>query len=223
MSLIDKEIVLCLNRNWIPIGKKTVKDAFISMCSGRRDEKPPFLGLNIEYDVDRDGQPDFDSVFKMEPLPFEEWIQLPCFAWHYKINTTKSFIRCPTVIVATNYDKILMRKPRVTKEGLWQRDGGRCIYTNKKLTKSSCTIEHIIPKSRWKERGLQGSPDNWKNLALCDKEVNHKKGSKLPEEAGLKLLWQPTEPNSVPIYSLINDARHKDWEHFLIKKEHANS
>lgn len=217
MNVLNKEIVLLLNRSWIPIGVKTVKEALISMCSNSESEKPPFLALNIEYDVNRDGTPDFESIFKIEPLSFDEWIKLPCFSWHLKINTIRHEIRCPTVLVATGYDKILMKKSRVTKSGLWDRDKGKCIYTGKTLTKSSATIEHIIPKSRWKEKKLAGSPDNWTNLALCDKEINHKKGSKTPEEAGLKLLWKPTEPNAVPSYSLLSEARHADWSHFLIK------
>ena len=35
-------------------------------------------------------------------------------------------------------------------------------------------------------------------------------------EAGLKLIKQPTVPNAVPISALIREAKHKDWEHFLM-------
>lgn len=216
-GLINKDIVLCLNKSWVPIGTKTVKDAIISMCSG--GDQKPFKALNIEYDCYRDGTPDFESVFKIEPLSFDEWIQLPCFSWHLKIKTANKEIRCPTVIIATDYNKIVMKKPRLSRDSIYFRDGGRCIYTGKKLSKNSATIEHIIPKSRWKEKGMAGSPDNWLNVALCDKQINFKKGNKTPEEAGLKPLWKPSEPGAVPQYALITEARHKDWERFIINSK----
>ena len=47
------------------------------------------------------------------------------------------------------------------------------------------------------------------------KEINTKKGNKLPEEAGLNLIKQPEEPNtSIPLTNLTK-ANHQDWKLFI--------
>jgi hypothetical protein len=53
---------------------------------------------------------------------------------------------------------------------------------------------------------------------LADKRINSRKGSLLPEEAGLKLLRQPVMPRELPVTVLIRNM-HKvgDWDLFLAK------
>ena len=51
---------------------------------------------------------------------------------------------------------------------------------------------------------------------LADRRVNSRKGSKLPEEAGLKLLRQPFVPREVPVTMLIRNTHQvQDWGMFL--------
>ena len=51
---------------------------------------------------------------------------------------------------------------------------------------------------------------------LADRKINSRKGSKLPEEAGLKLLKAPSVPREVPVTLLIkNTHRVREWEMFL--------
>jgi hypothetical protein len=51
---------------------------------------------------------------------------------------------------------------------------------------------------------------------LADKKVNSKKGCKLPDEAGLKLLRRPAAPREIPVTQLIRNTHHvRDWEMFL--------
>jgi hypothetical protein len=38
-------------------------------------------------------------------------------------------VRVPTVIVAANYAKVPLRRPRFGARGIWERDGGVCQYT----------------------------------------------------------------------------------------------
>ena len=54
---------------------------------------------------------------------------------------------------------------------------------------------------------------------LADKKVNSRKGSKLPDEAGLKLLRRPSAPREIPVTQLIrNTYQVRDWEVFLQNK-----
>jgi 5-methylcytosine-specific restriction endonuclease McrA len=49
------------------------------------------------------------------------------------VNTPRGPVRVPTVIVAANYAKVPLRRPRFGARGIWERDGGVCQYTGRKL------------------------------------------------------------------------------------------
>jgi 5-methylcytosine-specific restriction endonuclease McrA len=63
-----------------------------------------------------------------------------------------------------------------------------------------CPYGVILPRSR-------GGKDEWGNLVWSDKAVNAKKGSRLPHEAGLKLIAVPRAPKALPVTTLIRNAR----------------
>ena len=92
---------------------------------------------------------------------------------------------------------------------IYQRDNGVCQYTGKKIDRHTATVDHVLPRSR-------GGDDTWTNMVLCSKDVNTKKGNKLNSEAGLKLLKIPVTPQPIPMSSLIKEAKHVDWKHFLV-------
>jgi 5-methylcytosine-specific restriction endonuclease McrA len=118
-------------------------------------------------------------------------------------------VRVPTVIVAANYAKVPLRRPRFGARGIWERDGGVCQYTGKKLRPNEGNIDHVVPRSR-------GGKTTWENCVLADKRLNSKKGSRLPEEMGIALLRPPKAPKEVPTSALIKNLhRVEDWDVFL--------
>lgn len=200
----NQELVLVLNANWQPIGKKTVKDAIVSLCSGAVD------ALDIEYEQDEFGQPDFTRTTLMKPVSWEEWFKISPKEWHLSINTAHRKIRVPTVIIASGYSKMPKKSPSLSRNNVCDAYGWICAYSGKKLTKSTATLDHIIPKSK-------GGKNSWENIVPADKEINNKKGNRFNHEIGLKLLRQPIAPNPVPAWAFIKEAKHHDWSHFLIK------
>ncbi len=93
----------------------------------------------------------------------------------------------PTVIVAANYDKVPLRRPRFGARGIWERDGGICQYTGRKLSPNEGNIDHVVPRSR-------GGKTSWDNCFLAHREVNSRQANRLPDEAGLHLRKQPAAP-----------------------------
>ena len=78
------------------------------------------------------------------------------------------------------------------------RDSYTCIYCKaqpghmvkgKVLNKSDFTVDHIVPKSR-------GGKDQWGNTACACYVCNHRKGDKMPNEAGMRLAWEPKTPRT---------------------------
>jgi 5-methylcytosine-specific restriction endonuclease McrA len=145
----------------------------------------------------------------MQPVRFSDWMLLPVRETDNVVRTVRGPIRVPTVIVLSNFSKVPKKRPKFGNRGIWERDGGKCQYTGKQLKPGEGNIDHIIPRSR-------GGKSTWENCVLAHKDVNSRKGSRLPEEAGLRLLRKPAAPREVPVSALIkNQHRVKDWEIFL--------
>ncbi|MGW4364221.1 HNH endonuclease [Nocardia takedensis] len=73
---------------------------------------------------------------------------------------------------------------RATLAGVLRRDKHRCGY----CAGWARTVDHIRPRSR-------GGPNTWGNLVACCASCNSAKADRTPEEAGMRLLWQPKAPD----------------------------
>lgn len=190
---LTKATVLVLNRNWQAIGVKTPMEAFSMIATGAA------TALDIETGGD------------IRPVTWQEWLTLPVRQRDNSIGTVKGVVRVPSVLVLARYGKVPKKRPKFGVRGIWERDGGVCQYTGRKLRPHEGNIDHVVPLSR-------GGPTSWDNCVLADKRVNSRKGSKLPEEAGLKLLRRPAVPRELPVTQLIRNTHQvPDWEMFLAR------
>jgi 5-methylcytosine-specific restriction endonuclease McrA len=210
-TVANKLICLNLNAQWQPVGFKTVKDAIIALCASDADGKDNSLALDIDYNILDNGEPDLSEPKAMTPVSWNDWLSLPIRSWDLTISSPSMTIRVPTVIISANFSKMPVKhfKGKPSKDAIYNRDKGTCQYTGKKIDRNHATVDHVIPRSR-------GGEDSWTNLVLCSKDINTKKGNKLNSEIGLQLLKNPLAPQPVPVYSLIREAKHVDWKHFLI-------
>jgi 5-methylcytosine-specific restriction endonuclease McrA len=191
-DILHKTTVLVLNRNWQAIHVKTPAEAFCMMATGAA------TGLDVQGD---------DHIM---PVRWDDWLKLPIREEDNAVNTPRGAVRVPTVIVAANYAKVPICRPRFGARGIWERDGGVCQYTGRKLAPHEGNIDHIIPRSR-------GGASSWDNCVLTHREVNEKKADRLPHEAGLRLLRKPSVPRALPATALIrNHHGIRDWQRFLV-------
>ena len=101
------------------------------------------------------------------------------------------------------------KRPKLCAKSIRERDGNRCQDTGKLLRPDEGSLDHVLPRSR-------GGKDEWGNLVWSDKAVNARKGSRLPHEAGLKLLKAPRTPKELPVTALIRNAHGiAEWKLFL--------
>jgi len=207
-DIAHKTIVLKLNKLWKPVGVGLVWKTICDLINGVVE------ALDIEYSTNDDGSPNFDTYDYVKPVDWDGWAKLPVRPWDLSIHSPHLNIRVPTVVVAKNYAKIPDRifKGKPTKEGLFIRDNGRDGYTDEELEFKEATIDHVIPLSR-------GGPDTYDNTVLTTKEINNRKGDKLNNEAGLKLLITPHHPGPIKVSNTIRRPRHRDWKHFLLSKK----
>jgi len=207
-SIISKLLTLSLNSSWQPIGHKIVKDAICDLCSVGLNKKFKYYGLDIQYEK-HNGEWDFSTPSDMTPCVWTEWIKLPIRDFDFTISSPSMVVRVPTIIIARNYSSMPIRKPKLSKDGIYRRDKGVCQYSGKKLSRHQGNVDHIVPLSR-------GGKDAWSNMVFCDKKINQHKGCMTPEEAGLELLNEPKSPTSKPISALMTHSKHPDWNHFII-------
>jgi hypothetical protein len=208
---IESKSVLRLNANWQRIGWATPEQAFGQLMGGIKGS-PPALALVVEYALDSNGVPDLNQMETAYPVTWEEWLKLPARIYgDLKLDTTlktvRYEVRIPTIIVCPKFFNMPIKKLRPTLSGVRMRDGNRCQYTGKELTRAEMSLDHILPKSK-------GGKDSWENLVLCDRKLNSEKGNKLNHEAGLKLLKKPVAPKPIPMCELYNEIKHEDHKFF---------
>ncbi len=114
------------------------------------------------------------------------------------LRTVSTEYPIPSVIALRRYVNVPRRRAHWSRRGVLVRDAYTCIYCavrpgdiqrGKVLTKSNFTVDHIVPKSR-------NGKDTWTNTACACEACNHRKGSRLPNEAGMKLRWEPKIPRT---------------------------
>jgi 5-methylcytosine-specific restriction endonuclease McrA len=215
MNILNKTIVLVLNRNWQAINVRTPQEAFCMMATNVA------TALEIEFEAPAEPQ---DSAFRtphsafrigdtpsIRPVSWEEWITLPIRDQDQAVQTVRGQIRVPTVIVAVNFARVPRKRPKLSAKTIRERDGNRCQYTGTLLRPDEGSLDHVLPRSR-------GGKDTWENLVWSSKDVNTRKANRLPHEAGLKLLKTPRAPRELPASAFIRNAHNvADW-HLFVKE-----
>ncbi len=212
-NIINKPLSLCLNKNWKPVNTRTIASALVDLCSSEMTNEHSCFALDIEYEMNEDGTPDFNNAKSIRPVAWNEWVTLKVNDWDIPIHSPNMIIKAPLITVAMNYTKMPLKlfRKKPTKDGVWIRDNGTCQYTGKILTRNDCSIDHIIPRSKHKNKQ---DADTWTNMVLCDKSVNFKKGNKSNKEVGLELIKEPHIPKPIPACDMI-ELKHPSWKPFL--------
>jgi 5-methylcytosine-specific restriction endonuclease McrA len=190
-DILNKTIVLVLNRNWQAINIRTPQDAFCQMATG--------VATALEVAGEE----------HIRPVTWAEWLTLPIREQDQIVHTVRGAIRVPTVIVLASFAKVPKKRPKLCARTIRERDGNRCQYTGRVLRVEEGSLDHVMPRSR-------GGRDTWENLVWSGKDVNARKGNRLPHEAGLKLLKVPRAPKELPASALIRNAHGiPEWELFV--------
>jgi 5-methylcytosine-specific restriction endonuclease McrA len=209
MSFLDQSIVLTLNRVWQVLGHRTVKEALVALASsGSSSGAPAALAIDLAFAPAAGGGWDFSRPTSIRPVAWSEWLTLPIRDFDQAVRTPRGAVRAPTVLIASQHDRVPLRAPRPTREAIYARDGGICQYTGERVGRREGNLDHIVPRSR-------GGRDSFDNLVWARRDVNSRKADRLPHEAGLRLIRRPCAPRPVPPAALIREARHPDWRPFL--------
>ena len=131
-DILNKTIVLVLNRNWQAINIRTPQDAFCQMATNVATALDIELGDGMRAEA-------------LRPVTWDEWITLAVRDGDHAVRTARGAIRVPTVIVAVNFAKVPKKRPKLSAKNIRERDGNRCQYTAAYCTRKKAALTTSCP------------------------------------------------------------------------------
>jgi 5-methylcytosine-specific restriction endonuclease McrA len=113
-----------------------------------------------------------------------------------EIQGVSNALAIPTVIRLHRYINVPQRGVRWSKQAVLRRDRYTCAYCGirpgdsqhgQALPRHNFTVDHILPVSR-------GGKNSWGNTVCACPVCNQRKGNRTPDEANMKLRWEPKRP-----------------------------
>jgi 5-methylcytosine-specific restriction endonuclease McrA len=189
MLLLDRP-TLVLNRNWVPIHTLPARIAIGLVARGSARIIDP-----ESYEVH--DLTSWDAVTRSRIAA-----EKAC------IRSSQLALAPLEVIVLTCYGGVGDQTVTFSRLNLYRRDRFTCQYCGGRPGSKELTIDHVQPRSR-------GGHLTWENCVLACVACNKKKGSRTPEEAGMKLRSQPMRPHWQRIRRFPERPTYESWERFL--------
>jgi 5-methylcytosine-specific restriction endonuclease McrA len=130
-----------------------------------------------------------------------------------EIRSISFTVKLPSVLRLLCRVKTRRRAQNVkfSRANIYARDNHTCQYCGKKCSTEDLTFDHVVPI-------VKGGDKSWKNIVTCCFRCNHKKGGRTPEEAGMRLIRHPKEPDWVPgllRFTIVVRTAPEAWRDFL--------
>ncbi len=112
--------------------------------------------------------------------------------------------------------RLLGQAPCLSNPLLFSRDRQVCAYCGLRLPLRELSRDHVVPVSR-------GGRNVWTNVVTACRSCNTCKSDRLPEEAGMSLLYVPYTPNRYEHFILRNRRILADQMEYLMSGVPRNS
>lgn len=186
MSLLNSK-VLVLNRSYFPVHVTSVRRAFSLLYQGLAK------AVDAQYRT-------FD---------YESWSALSTSVHDETIGLIGRAIRVPRVILLVSYDRVPRRRVRFSRFNVFARDKNTCQYCGRRFARNELNLDHVVPRSR-------NGESTWENIVCSCFVCNRIKGGRRPEEAGMRLIKKPVQPEWTPfMLETFSLRRYQDWVPFL--------
>ncbi|HEY8086191.1 MAG TPA: HNH endonuclease [Polyangiaceae bacterium] len=125
-----------------------------------------------------------------------------------EIRSRSFSLRTPAVVRLKKGGATTKQVVRFSRINVYTRDGFRCQYCGERKAMRDLNYDHVIPRVR-------GGKTNWENIVTSCYACNDRKGSRSPEEAGMKLRKKPFTPKSLPVTPVLAVTRSEMPEAWL--------
>ncbi len=192
MEAILEQPVLVLNRLWQAVNTCSARRAFTLLYQGHA-QVVAHDGANTFLTHDFESWRDFSRM-----CPEDEMVR-----------TISLSIRIPRVIVLLLFDRLPKKEVKFTRHNVFERDRNTCQYCGVEFDRSGLNLDHVLPRER-------GGQTTWENIVCSCIPCNTRKGNRLPQEAGMRLVRKPKRPRWRPFVNVsVSNHPHESWKHFL--------
>ena len=124
------------------------------------------------------------------------------------IHSANDIFLLPSVIRLAYMIKRPRHERKLTRLEVFNRDQYTCQYCSKETRQ--LTLDHVIPRYR-------GGEHTWENVVSACVPCNRRKAGRTPEQAGMKLIHQPSLPKGnisfyIPYHYL---QTQNEWQKYL--------
>lgn len=124
-----------------------------------------------------------------------------------EIHTARSIYPAPSVIRLDRMIKRPRPSVKLNKHEIFRRDNYTCQYCGR--SEPDLTLDHVIPRRL-------GGKHSWDNLVTACRVCNHRKGGRMADSTGMKLMTRPEAPAASAQYIFgryINNNR--EWVTYI--------
>jgi 5-methylcytosine-specific restriction endonuclease McrA len=127
------------------------------------------------------------------------------------VHTPYFKLAIPEVIALKAFDKVPKQAVPFTRRNIYHHYGYKCCYCGVKLPTTDLNLDHVVPRSR-------GGATDWTNIVTSCIPCNLRKGDRLPNEAGMKLLVHVSQPKArqgVTLMARSPVPMRRSWQRFV--------
>lgn len=181
---------LVLNRSWVAIATTPARHALSLLFTGSA------RAIQTE---------------SYETHDFASWAELPVPDGEPSVQTVRSALRVPEVVVLTRFGGVPRQSLPFTRRNLLRRDRSQCQYCGRRPTSAELSIDHVVPRAL-------GGETSWENCVLACVHCNRRKGAKLVHETNMRLMRPPRAPQWSPIFEVAGAPPREAWRNFVSEK-----
>lgn len=108
-----------------------------------------------------------------------------------QVRSVTLTFKMPSVVRFLKWVRNRKKAIKFSRENIYIRDGGKCQYCLKAVSRSDYTYDHILPRRL-------GGQTTWTNVCVACVSCNQKKGGRTPEQAKMPIKAMPVKPTKLP-------------------------
>ena len=138
-----------------------------------------------------------------EPVARVPWQRAMMLIWQGKVEVVEEYedrfvrsvtleLKMPSIIRFMSFFRQRQRGIKFSRDNVYVRDGCKCQYCGKKVSRPEATYDHVIPRA-------QGGRTEWENVVTACRACNHKKGNRTPDQAAMYPRRRAVRPLTLPL------------------------
>jgi 5-methylcytosine-specific restriction endonuclease McrA len=109
----------------------------------------------------------------------------------HEVRSVTFVMKMPSVVRFLRAVRGKRKAIKFSRQNVYARDGGKCQYCQRKVSRSEATYDHVVPRAH-------GGRTTWENIVIACVPCNQTKGGRTPAQAKMHLARAPVRPKTLP-------------------------